>query len=170
MDLNKCLIVGRVAQPAELRMTPSNQSVASISVATNRTWTDKDGNKQESVQFHSIVLWGRTAEIANQFLQKGSPVLIEGHLETRQWTDKQNVTHYKTEIVCENMQLGQRPTQAGKPASESILPPKTKAPAAKKPERRESWTGARRDDMADGERSMKPLFGEGEIKPEEIPF
>jgi single-strand DNA-binding protein len=132
-----------------------------MGVATNRAWTDKQGTKQEAVEFHSIVFWGRSAEIANEFLVKGSAVLIEGRLETRSWTDKQNVKHQRTEIICENLQLGQRPATAEpRPAS-------PQRPAAQPKPQRET----RRDDMASGERSMKLLFAEEqEIKPEEIPF
>ena len=89
MDLNKVIIVGRVTADPQLRTTPGGQSVTTIGVATNRVWNDKNGQKQEETEFHNVVLWGRTAEVAAQFLVKGATVLIEGRLRTRSWTDKQ---------------------------------------------------------------------------------
>ncbi len=83
MDLNKVILVGRVTADPQLRTTPGGQSVTTIGVATNRTWTDKAGAKQEQVEFTNVVMWGRTAEIASQFLTKGAMVLIDGRLQTR---------------------------------------------------------------------------------------
>src|SRR5271157_4346102 len=112
MDFNKAIIVGRVTANPELRTTPGGQAVTTISVATNRVWTDKSGAKQEEAEFHNVVLWGRQAEIASQFLVKGATVLIEGRLRTRSWTDKQGAQHRTTEIMAERMQLGPRPAGA----------------------------------------------------------
>jgi single-strand DNA-binding protein len=114
MDYNKAIIVGRVTANPELRTTPGGQAVTTIGVATNRTWTTKDGQKQEDVEFHHVVIWGRQAEVASQYLAKGSLVLIEGRIATRSWEDKDGVTRRATEIVCENMQLGPRPDQSAK--------------------------------------------------------
>ena len=109
MDLNKVFVLGRLTADPQLRTTTSGQSVTSFSVATNRVWTDKSGAKQESTEFHNIVVWGRQAEIASQFLTKGSVVLIEGRLQTRSWTDKQGQQRKTTEIISERLQLGPRP-------------------------------------------------------------
>jgi single-strand DNA-binding protein len=114
MDLNKVIIVGRMTADPQLRTTPGGQPVTTIGVATNRTWTDKNGQKQEESEFHNVVLWGRQAEIASQFLTKGSTVLIEGRLRTRSWTDKQGGQRRTTEIMSERMQLGPRPMGGGK--------------------------------------------------------
>lgn len=108
MDFNKVIIVGRVVANPEMRNTPTGQSVTTLSVATNRTWTDKSGGKKEEAEFHNVVLWGRQAEVATQFLTKGATVLIEGRLQTRTWNDKQGVQHRTTEIMAEKMQLGPR--------------------------------------------------------------
>lgn len=108
MDFNKVIIVGRVVVNPEMRNTPTGQSVTTLSVATNRTWTDKTGEKKEEAEFHNVVLWGRQAEVATQFLTKGATVLIEGRLQTRTWNDKQGVQHRTTEIMAEKMQLGPR--------------------------------------------------------------
>ncbi|MGC9968132.1 MAG: single-stranded DNA-binding protein [Minisyncoccia bacterium] len=109
MDLNKVIIVGRVTADPQLRTTPGGQSVTTLGVATNRVWTDKNGAKQEEAEFHNVVLWGRQAEVASQFLTKGATVLIEGRLRTRSWTDKQGGQRRTTEIMAERMQLGPRP-------------------------------------------------------------
>jgi single-strand DNA-binding protein len=113
MDLNKVILVGRVTADPQVRSTPGGQSVTTIGVATNRTWTDKAGQKQEQTEFHNVVLWGRTAEIAGQYLTKGAMVLIEGRLQTRSWTDKQGQQRKTTEVMAERMQLGPRAANAG---------------------------------------------------------
>ena len=109
MNLNKVLIVGRLTADPQLRNTPSGAAVCSLSVATNRTWRDKSGAQQEEAEFHNVVLWGRTAEVASQYLTKGAMVLIEGRLRTRTWQDKQGQNRKTTEIIGERMQLGPRP-------------------------------------------------------------
>ena len=108
MNLNKVFIIGNLTADPELKTTPSGQSVMEIRVATNRTWADKTGKRQEQAEFHSVIIWGRQAEIVKQFLTKGSSIFIEGRLQTRNWDDKQGVKHWKTEVICERMQLGPR--------------------------------------------------------------
>jgi single-strand DNA-binding protein len=113
MDLNKVLLVGRVTADPQLRTTPGGQSVTTIGVATNRVWTDRNNQRQEETEFHNVVLWGRQAEIAGQYLKKGAMVLIEGRLRTRSWTDKTGQQRRTTEVMAERLQLGPRPTGAG---------------------------------------------------------
>ena len=108
MNLNKVFIIGRLTADPQLRSTPSGQSVATFSLATNRTWMGKDGQRKEESQFHNIVAWGRQAEVANQFLKKGSMALVEGRLQTRAWQDNQGQNRKTTEIICERLQLGPR--------------------------------------------------------------
>src|SRR3989344_5756128 len=108
MNLNKVFIIGRLTGDPQLRQTPSGQNVASFSIATNRVWTDKAGAKQEAVEFHNVVLWGRTAEVASQYLTKGQVAMIEGRLQTRSWDGKDGHKNRTTEIVGERMQLGPR--------------------------------------------------------------
>lgn len=111
MNLNKVFLIGRLTADPELRNTPSGQSVCNLRIATNRVWNDKNtGDRQEKVEFHSIVLWRRLAEIASQFLTKGSLVFIEGRLETRSWDDPSGNKRYRTDIIGERMQLGPRTT------------------------------------------------------------
>ncbi len=114
MYLNKAFVIGRLTRDPESRTTPSGQRVTSISVATNRTFKGKDGSKQEQVEFHNIVLWGRLAEITSQYLTKGQEVMIEGRIQTRSWDAQDGSKKYRTEIIAESMQMGSRP--GGKPA------------------------------------------------------
>lgn len=118
MNLNKVILVGRVVADPEIRSTPSGQQVCSFRMATNRVWKDKENQRQESTEFHNIVLWQNLAEIASRFLTKGSLVLIEGRLQTRSWEDSSGNKRYRTEVIGERMQLG--PRAAGKeiPAEE----------------------------------------------------
>lgn len=113
MNVNKVIIVGRLTGNAELRTTQGGQSVCSFRLATNNFWTDKAGQKQEKTEFHNVILWGRLADIAGQYLVKGQECFIEGRLETRTYTRKDGVEMKTTEIIGEGMQLGQRP--AGHP-------------------------------------------------------
>lgn len=114
MNLNRAILIGRVTQDPQLRTTPSGQPVCNFSIATNRTWTNPETKeKQEKAEFHNIVAWRRLAEIANQYLKKGSLVMIEGRIETRSWDDQSGNKKYRTEIVAENMQLGPRASGSG---------------------------------------------------------
>lgn len=108
MNLNKVQLIGRLTRDPEIRTTPSGQTVATLSIATNRTWNDKAGQKQEKSEFHNIVIWGRLAEIAGQYLTKGQEAYFEGRLETRSYTGKDGVERRTTEVVAENMQMGSR--------------------------------------------------------------
>ncbi|MEY4731179.1 MAG: hypothetical protein RL681_125 [Candidatus Parcubacteria bacterium] len=123
MDLNKTFIIGRMTADPQLRTTPSGQPVTTFGVATNRRWRDKAGAQQEDTEFHTVVAWGRQAEIATQYLKKGAMVLIEGRLRTRSWTDKNNASHKTTEIICERLQLGPRPGGAAAPAIDQTARP-----------------------------------------------
>jgi len=113
MNLNKIFLVGRLTQDPEIRTTQSGQTVCNFGLATNRIWNDKEtSEKKEQTEFHNIVLWRRLAEIASQYLNKGSLVLIEGRIQTRSWQDQTGNKRYKTEIVADNIQLGPRTSQS----------------------------------------------------------
>jgi len=105
MDLNRAQIIGRVTQDPELRQTPSGQSVVSFSVATNRSWKDSSGEQKDQAEFHSIVAWGKLAEIIGNYAKKGKRVYVEGRLQTRSWEDNDGGKHRKTEIVADNLIL-----------------------------------------------------------------
>lgn len=128
MNVNKVMLVGRLTRDVEIRNTATGQSVASISMATNRFWKDKNGQKQEQTEFHNVVLWGRLAEIAGQYLTKGQETYIEGRLQTRKYTAKDGTERRVTEIVAENMQLGSRPQGSSRPSSyDNSAPARTAA-------------------------------------------
>jgi single-strand DNA-binding protein len=163
MDLNKVILVGRVTADPQLKTIPSGQSVTTIGVATNRTWTDKAGAKQEQVEFTNVVIWGRTAEVASQFLTKGAMVLIEGRLQTRSWVDKQNQPHKTTEVMCERMQLGPRAAGTGNFGGQPSQGASQPRPAA-------GGSTMSKDLPPMEEIPVINLEEEGDIKPEEIPF
>ena len=107
MYLNKVLLYGNLTRDPELRALPSGQQVASFAIATNRSYKNKDGQKQDSVEYHNVVAFGRQAEVIGQYLKKGRPVYIEGRIQTRSWEDKTSgEKKYRTEIVIENFQFG----------------------------------------------------------------
>ena len=115
MSLNKVLILGNLTRDPELRTTATGQNVCSFGVATNRVWTDQKGTKQEQVEYHNIVAWGRLAEIAGQYLAKGRKVFVEGRLQTRDWEGQDGVKRMRTEIIAENLQILDR-APGGAPA------------------------------------------------------
>ena len=111
--VNKVILVGNLGSDPEVRTTPGGQRVANFRLATSRNWTGQDGQRQEKTEWHSIVAWGKLAEICERYLQKGKQVYVEGRLETRNWQDKEGQTRYKTEIICETMQMLGRPGERG---------------------------------------------------------
>ncbi|MEK7613431.1 MAG: single-stranded DNA-binding protein [Patescibacteria group bacterium] len=112
MYLNKVFVAGNLTRDPELKALPSGSSVCTFSVATNRVWFDQNKQKQEAVEYHNIVVFGRQAETSAQYLKKGSGVLIEGRIQTRSW-EKEGQKQYRTEIVAERVQFGARAGTAG---------------------------------------------------------
>lgn len=112
MNLNKVFLIGRLTNDPQPKTLPSGQPVCSFGLATSRFFNDKAGQKKQETEFHNIVLFGRLAEIASQYLAKGSLTFIEGRLRTRNWQDKSGNQRYRTEIIAERMQMG--PKAAGK--------------------------------------------------------
>jgi len=103
-SLNRIQIIGNLTRDPEVRQTNNGLTVATISVATNYKWTNQQtGQPQEEVEFHSVVVWRKLAEICGQYLKKGSKVYFDGRLKTRNWTDDAGVKHYRTEIIADNM-------------------------------------------------------------------
>lgn len=127
MNVNKCILVGRLTKDPELKTLPQGSVVASFSVATGRTWKDKDGKKQEETEFHNVVSFGKQAEIIAQYVKKGHELYVEGRLKTRGWQDANQVKHYRTEIVMEDFQFGAKPGGAGSNQAESPFSPKAAA-------------------------------------------
>ena len=117
MYYNRAIIVGNLTRDPELRSLPSGVQLTTIGVATNRVWKDKDGERQESTDYHNVVIFGRQAETTAQYLRKGSSVLVEGRMQTRSW-ESDGVKKYRTEIVADRVQFGPRSTgSGGAPAS-----------------------------------------------------
>jgi single-strand DNA-binding protein len=106
MYINKAIIIGNLTRDPEKKALPNGTVVTSLSLATNRVYKDKDGNKQESTDYHNVVIFGRPAETAAQYLKKGQSAYIEGRIQTRSWDDKDGKKQYRTEIVAESVQFG----------------------------------------------------------------
>ncbi len=104
-SVNKVILVGNLGRDPEVRYMPNSDAVANFSIATTETWKDKQGNRQEKTEWHNIVMYRRLAEIAGEYLKKGSSVYIEGRLQTRKWQDKQGNDRYTTEIIADQMQM-----------------------------------------------------------------
>ena len=133
-SLNRAQIIGNLTRDPELRQTSGGQNVTSFSVATNRVWKDASGSKQEEVEFHNIVAWGRLAEICSQYLGKGRKVFIEGRLRTRDWEGQDGQKRRSTEIIAENMVMLDRAPQGSggftpPQAAPSAAPVSTPSPA-----------------------------------------
>lgn len=104
--VNKVILVGNLGRDPESRSLPSGQSVVNFSLATSRRYKDRDGNRKDETEWHNIVVFGKQAEIAGQYLTKGKMVFVEGRIQTRSWDDKESgKKQYKTEIICENFQM-----------------------------------------------------------------
>jgi single-strand DNA-binding protein len=110
--VNKVILVGNLGKDPELRYTPSGQAVSTFTLATNRKWKDREGQMQDQTDWHNIVSWGRQAEIAKEFLKKGSPVFLEGRIQYRSYNDRDGNKRFITEVVVQNMQmLGRKGTE-----------------------------------------------------------
>ena len=126
---NKVILVGRLGQDPELKYTPSGAAVANLSVATNRVWKDKDGNQQKKTDWHRVVAWRQAAEFAGNYLKKGNLVYVEGRLETRSWTDQNDVTRYTTEVIAEALQGMSPKSDRPEASGEAPPPPAEEQPA-----------------------------------------
>jgi single-strand DNA-binding protein len=154
MYLNKAFIIGNLTRDPEIKAMPSGTKVANFSLATNRNYKDKDGNRQESVEYHNIVAFSKLGELCAQYLKKGAQAYVEGRIQTRSWDDASGAKKYRTEIIAENVQFGSRPAGGGSSAS--------KPDAAGKDEA----TGGKAD-ATPGEAIEYP---QEEINPDDIPF
>ena len=157
MNVNKVILVGRLTRDPEVRTTPTGQTVASISIATGRTWTDKQGQKQEKTEFHNVIMWGRTAEVAGQYLIKGQEIFVEGRLESRKYTGKDGVEKKVTDVVTESFQFGSKPQGASKGNYSAPSAPRTASPQAA-PKEEEQIPTINLDEE------------QGEVRIEDVPF
>ncbi len=113
-SVNKVILVGNLGRDPETRYLPDGGAVTNVSIATTDAWKDKNGEKQEKTEWHRVAFFGKLAEIAGEYLKKGSQVYVEGRLQTRKWQDKEGVDKYTTEIVADRMQmLGSRAGMGG---------------------------------------------------------
>ena len=106
-NLNKVMVEGNLTRDPEMKALPSGDNVTNFSVATNRVYNDRDGNKKEEVEYHNIVVFGKQADNCNKYLTKGSGAYVEGRLQTRSW-DKDGVKMYRTEVVADRVQFGSK--------------------------------------------------------------
>jgi len=113
-SLNKVILIGNLGQDPEARFTPQGTAVTSLSVATNESWKDQSGEKQDRTEWHRVVMYGRMAETASEYMKKGQMVYVEGRLHTREWEDKNQIKRRTTEISCDNFtMLGKRSDNTG---------------------------------------------------------
>ncbi len=151
MYLNKAIVIGNLTRDPELRSLPSGIKVCSFSLATNRVWKDKNGAKQESADYHNVVVFGRQAETVAQYMKKGSSMLVEGRMQTRSWDDKTSgEKKYRTEIVADRTQFGPKGGSTGSSSGGAVNTP-SKAPES----------GGEMDTIE---------YPEEDINPEDIPF
>ena len=152
MYLNKAILIGNLTRDPELRSLPSGIKVCTFSIATNRVWKDKNGARQESADYHNIVVFGRQAETVAQYMKKGSSILVEGRMQTRSWDDKTSgEKKYRTEVVADRTQFGPKGGSMSGGASTSSAG--SKSPA--------SEGGGEMDSIE---------YPEEDINPEDIPF
>ena len=169
MNLNKVFLIGRLTADPELRSTQSGQAVTNFGLATNRVWNDKNGQRQENTEFHTIVVWGRQAEIVSQYLKKGSMALIEGRLQTRTWQDGQGQKRKTTEIIAERVQFGPRPASQGG-GTPSVPLPSLQDDAGSSPGLQGNQ-GQKKEVPAIVEEAVPQIdIDEDEVRPEDIPF
>jgi single-strand DNA-binding protein len=157
MYINKAIIYGNLTRDPEIKALASGVKVCSFGVATNRIWKDKEGAKKEGVDFHNVVVFGRTAELVAQYLRKGSAAFIEGRMQTRSWDGADGQKKYRTEIVADSIQFG--PKSGGSNGSYQSADSSQKATPSATP-------ATEKDSM--------PVdtidYPEEEINPDDIPF
>jgi single-strand DNA-binding protein len=147
MYLNRALIIGNLTRDPEFKTLPSGTPVCAFSIATNRVWKDKNGQKQENTEYHNIVVFGRQAETSSQYLKKGQNVLVEGRLQTRSWDGKDGTKKYRTEIVADRVQFGPKAGASGS-----------------------SKTSSKEDKESGGGGEEGIDYPDEEINPDDIPF
>src|SRR5438309_10042897 len=129
-SVNKVILIGNLGADPETRYLPAGDAVTNIRIATTEAWKDKSGEKQEHTEWHRIAFFGKLAEIAGEYLKKGSPVYVEGRIRTRKWQDKEGQDRYSTEIVADTMQMLGSRAGSGEPRGESSFGQKSAEPKA----------------------------------------
>lgn len=149
-DFNQAIVMGNLTRDPELRTTPSGQSVASFSVATNRSWQDPSGERRDSVEYHDIVAWGKLGELVSNYLSKGRKVLVVGRLQTRSWEAQDGGKRQKTEIIATDINFVDRAGEG------SDFTPQNESPA--------------KDSKKKSDDVVIEDMGDGEINLDDIPF
>lgn len=147
MYLNKAVIIGNLTRDPEMKSLPSGMNVTTFSLATNRVYKDRDGNKKEDTDYHNIVVFGRQAETTAQYLKKGQSALVEGRIQTRSWDAQDGTKKYRTEIIAERVQFGPKGMGGG------AVP---------------TGTTSQSQEPAGGKETID--YPEEEINPDDIPF
>ena len=176
MNLNKAFILGNVTRDPEVRSMPNGGQVTNFGVATNRFYTSSAGEKKQEAEFHNVVCFGKLADISSRYLNKGSLVLIEGRIKTRNWVNSTGVKQYRTEIIADSLQLGPRGSGAPTAGSSSNYGKSSAAPESEGPKQEEipvieeNYTPPSDDNTGD----QKTVSFEGdaadEIDIKDIPF
>lgn len=153
MYINKVILYGNLTRDPEMRALPSGMNVCSFSIATNRVFKDKDGNKREEVDYHNISVFGRQADTVGQYMKKGNGLFVEGRLHTRSW-EKDGQKQYRTEVIADRVQFGPRTGGAGGGARSTG-----------------SGQGGGKNDADDSQGGGSPIeYPKDEINPDDIPF
>lgn len=155
MYLNKVQLYGNLTRDPEIKALPSGQQVANFAIATNRSFKNKEGQRQEQTEFHNVVAFGRTAEVIGQYLKKGRPIFVEGRLQTRTW-EAEGKKNYRTEVIVENFQFG---ADGGRGEGATGGANRASAPVS-----------GGSDDMDMPGASDSIQYPDEEINPEDIPF
>lgn len=149
-SVNKVILVGNLGRDPEVRYTPDNSAITNVSIATTDVWRDKSGEKQERTEWHRVAFFGKLAEIAGEYLKKGSQVYVEGRLQTRKWQDKEGQERYTTEIVADRMQmLGSRGGMGMGDAADMEAPPPASRQGASARSSAPARSGSKFDDLED---------------------
>ena len=152
MYLNKAIVIGNLTRDPELKSLPSGIKVCSFSLATNRVWKDKNGARQESADYHNVVVFGRQAETVAQYMKKGNSMLVEGRMQTRSWDDKTSgEKKYRTEIIADRTQFGPKGNATASGGTAGYTPS----------------SSPKQEEVEDGGGIEYP---EEDINPEDIPF
>jgi single-strand DNA-binding protein len=169
MYLNKAFVIGNLTRDPEIRALPSGIKVCTFSIATNRVWKDKNGARQESADYHNIVVFGRQAETAAQYLKKGASALVEGRMQTRSWDDQSGQKKYRTEIVADRVQFGSRTGGQGGGSGFAGA-----AGSGSSAGSESTSANPAKSDNAPSDKDMPPAdaiaYPEEEINPDDIPF
>ena len=127
-SLNKVILIGNLGQDPEARFTPQGTAVTNLSIATNESWKDQSGEMQDRTEWHRVVMYGRMAETATEYMKKGQMVYVEGRLHTREWEDQNQIKRKTTEIRCDNFTMLGRRSEAPAGQSQGTMSPSQSTP------------------------------------------